>query len=274
MKKSGELLKVKIKTCDEEFLEEVKRDFDTKYIDLYRNLDKKGIQELFNNDFVYDTSLEFDYQELSNTLPNSEIYIYNIKRFYEPLRSLTNVQATREELWFTMINTIYLDYLLDYLKTVVNYKDFDQKIKNAIFYNGSNIRAQLIQRISRYWWMGYRTYDEKNKQNPYWLMEFFFENDGSGKSIGFFSSKLTNNKEIALGIIEGIYLSRDKVINRKETYATVNKYFNAMGGVRILDIMTREEVKKETIEYINYIVENLELIPVKDRKRIIKKLAA
>ena len=70
---------MKIKTCDEEFLEEVKRDFDTKYIDLYRNLDKKGIQELFNNDFVYDTSLEFDYQELSNTLPNSEIYIYNIK---------------------------------------------------------------------------------------------------------------------------------------------------------------------------------------------------
>ena len=69
---------MKIKTCDEEFLEEVKRDFDTKYIDLYRNLDKKGIQELFNNDFVYDTSLEFDYQELSNTLPNSE----NIKRFY------------------------------------------------------------------------------------------------------------------------------------------------------------------------------------------------
>ena len=82
---------MKIKTCDEEFLEEVKRDFDTKYIGLYRNLDKKGIQELFNNDFVYDTSLEFDYQELSNTLPNSE----NIKRFYEPLRSLTNVQATR-----------------------------------------------------------------------------------------------------------------------------------------------------------------------------------
>ena len=68
---------MKIKTCDEEFLEEVKRDFDTKYIDLYRNLDKKGIQELFNNDFVYDTSLEFDYQELSNTLPNSEIYIYH-----------------------------------------------------------------------------------------------------------------------------------------------------------------------------------------------------
>ena len=79
----------------------------------------------------------------------------------------------------------------------------------------------------------------------------------------------TNNVKF-FGIIEGIYLSRDKVINRKETYATVNKYFNAMGGVRILDIMTREEVKKETIEYINYIVENPELIPVKDRKRIIK----
>ena len=31
---------MKIKTCDEVFLEEVKRNFDIEYIDLYRNLDK------------------------------------------------------------------------------------------------------------------------------------------------------------------------------------------------------------------------------------------
>ena len=50
----------------------------------------------------------------------------------------------------------------------------------------------------------------------------------------------------------------------------MNKYFNAMGGVRILDIMTREEIKEETMKHIDYIVENPELLSVEDRKRVIR----
>lgn len=56
------------------------------------------------------------------------------------MKFLTPAQASREEFWFTMINTVYLDYLLDYLKTVSDRKDFDQKIKNSIF-----IIAQLLR---------------------------------------------------------------------------------------------------------------------------------
>ena len=44
-----------------------------------------------------------------------------------------------------------------------------------------------------------------------------------------------------------------------------------MGGVRILDIMSRAEIKHETLKYIDYIVANPELTPAKDRKRIFKK---
>ena len=43
-----------------------------------------------------------------------------------------------------------------------------------------------------------------------------------------------------------------------------------MGGVRIIDIMTREEIKKETMKYIDYIVENPELLSLEERKGIIK----
>lgn len=102
------------------------------------------------------------------------------------------------------------------------------------------------------------------------MTEYFFEYDGSSKIISFFSSNLTNNKDIALGIIEGIKNKDDKIINNRWTYLTMNKYFNAMGGVRIIDIMTREEIKKETTKYIDSIIENPELLSVEDRKRIIK----
>lgn len=157
-------LKIKAKTCDENFLEEIKRNFDTKYIDLYRNFDKKGIQELFNDELVYDIEHEFEYLELFDPKSFSDLFTNNIKKTYESLKFLTPVQASREEFWFTMINTIYLDYLLSYLKTVSNRKDFDQKIKNSIFYNTSITKAQTMQRISRYWWLGYKTYDEKTFQ--------------------------------------------------------------------------------------------------------------
>lgn len=259
-------MKIRAKTCDENFLEEIKRNFDTKYIDLYRNFDKKGIQKLFDNELVYDIEHEFEYLELFDPKSFSDLFINNTKNTYEALKFLTPAQASREEFWFTMINTVYLDYL----KTVSNSKNFNEKIKNSIFYNSSNIRAQVIQRISRYWWLGYKTYDEKNTSNPYWLTEYFFEYDGSSKIISFFSSNLTNNKDIALGIIEGIKNRDDKVINNRWTYLTMNKYFNAMGGVRILDIMTREEIKEETMKHIDYIVENPELLSVEDRKRVIK----
>ena len=126
-------MKIKAKTCDENFLEEIKRNFDTKYIDLYRNFDKKGIQELFNDELVYDIEHEFEYLELFDPKSFSDLFTNNIKKTYESLKFLTPVQASREEFWFTMINTIYLDYLLSYLKTVSNRKDFDQKIKNSIF---------------------------------------------------------------------------------------------------------------------------------------------
>ncbi|WP_192944085.1 hypothetical protein [Ligilactobacillus agilis] len=51
----------------------------------------------------------------------------------------------------------------------------------------------------------------------------------------------------------------------------VNKHLNAMGGVRILDIMLRAEIKQETLKYIDYIMANPKLIPIKNHKRIFKK---
>lgn len=87
-------LKIKAKTCDENFLEEIKRNFDTKYINLYRNFDKKGIQELFNNELVYDIEHEFEYLELFDPKFFRDLFTNNIKKTYESLKFLTPVQAS------------------------------------------------------------------------------------------------------------------------------------------------------------------------------------
>lgn len=173
-------------------------------------------------------------------------------------------------MWFTMLNTVYLDYLLASLKQVANHQNFDQHIKNYLFFYGSTIRAQLTQRLSKYWWVGKRLYDEQNADtDPYWLIRFFCELDLSGKAISFFASKLTNNQDIALGIVEGIYARRDRVKNVKETYSYINKHFNMIGGVKVLDIMTRAQVKQETMDFIDYFTANPHTLPAKNRQIII-----
>lgn len=93
------------------------------------------------------------------------------------LKGLTRTQATKEELWFTLINTVFIDYLMDYIRTIKGDKNVAQKIKNAIFFNHGNVRSLVVQHLAKYWWIGFRTYDEFNSSNPYWLTDFFTELD-------------------------------------------------------------------------------------------------
>ncbi|MGJ3951477.1 DUF6339 family protein, partial [Limosilactobacillus mucosae] len=94
-------MKTKLRTCTNEFLEAFKRDFDEKYLDLYRNLDRAAIQKLFENDEIYEINHEFEYQLLK---PGDEVH--NMIAVYSALNWLTPVQATQEEMWFTMLNTV------------------------------------------------------------------------------------------------------------------------------------------------------------------------
>ncbi len=70
--------------------------------------------------------------------------------------------------------------------------------------------------------------------------------------ISFFSSVMTNNKNIRLGIISGIkkLYDADLIPYHREQFRTSIMYFNLMGGVRILEILSFEEVEEITIELL------------------------
>jgi hypothetical protein len=59
------------------------------------------------------------------------------------------------------------------------------------------------------------------------------------------------------------------VSNTHKTYSFVNKHFNFIGGVRILDMMTREQVKEETLRLIDDLVSGFIDIPLQKKKDII-----
>ncbi|WP_232089841.1 DUF6339 family protein [Aerococcus urinaeequi] len=105
--------------------------------------------------------------------------------------------------------------------------------------------------FSRLWWLGYYIRDD-SRENPYELMEFFGKTDLSGKMITFFSSVMTNNKNIRLRIISGIkkLYDADLIPYQRKQFLTSTMYFNLMGGVRILDMLSFEEVEEITVELL------------------------
>lgn len=264
----------KIKYCSEDFLTYYKANFEVEYLPLYLNGDKDKLAAIFDDDVVITGDLEFEWVPLF-TPDDFEIptkYIKeNSKSVFSMLKGLTRSQATKEELWFTMIHVYYLDYLLKYSATIKDNRKVAQLIKNIIFFNYGNIRSLVVNHLAKYWWIGKRTFDINNQDNPYWLTDFYASIDPTGKSIAFFASKFTNNPNFSLGIIEGIKIACEagKVKNKKETYSFINEHFNFVGGVRVLDIMTREQVKAETLSVIDDLVADKLAIAADKRNKII-----
>lgn len=248
-----------IKYCSDDFLVYYKAKFEEDYLQWYLDDDRDKIRELFNHEVVMEGDLKFGYQPLyqPQEFENGSRYIQeNTKLVYTMLQGLTQTQATKEELWFTLMHTVFLDYMMDYVQTFKHHQDVANRVRNMIFFNHGNVRSLVIQHLAKYWWLGYRTYDALHIENPFWLTDFFTSQDPTGKAVAFFSSKFTNNSNFALGIVEGIKIACDSfdMRNRKDIYAFVNEHFNFIGGVRILDVMKREEVKDETLRVIERLV--------------------
>lgn len=242
-----------IKYCTDDFLEEYKTNFD-RYFDLYKNKDKKALDKIFENpENIKESNIEFKYKPLVLTGESENPDRDNIKIIFEALAHLDVKHAMQEKLWVAMYNTYYQKHIFDYIDQTKHYKTFDSRLRSSlIFYRGKK-RSQIIHNLSRMWWLGYYLYDDENIQNPYWLLDFYTSTgDIIGRSTMFFSSNLTNNKDLRLGIVEGIkeLTEAEEIVFDRYHYINTNRYLNLIGSVKILDLMDREEAKELTKEYI------------------------
>lgn len=257
------MTKLRAKTCTPQFLQTFKEKFDSEYYQLYKERDCQAIEKLFQSPAVFESNrVFFDYTPLI-VKGNENFGVRNAKNIYTMLKNLTLTQASKEEFWFTMLNTYYLDYVFESMEA----NDKPEFLKNMMFMGTT--RAFFSQRLARSWWIGYRTYDENHQSNPWWLLDFMGASDIHGKAYSLFSSTFTNNKKIGLGIIEGVMLSQEHYKNVLYTYAYVDKYFNALGGVKILDVLTREQVRDMTVKLLADVWAGEYPINAKDREHIL-----
>lgn len=241
-----------IKYVTDEFLKEFKNEFLVNYAHLYKSNDMDMLKSVFSNsNHLIETSIEYKYEplEVEPKEYDADIVRRNIRRIWQSLNVLTPVQAEMEKIWVALAHTDYLDYQMGIFNSQItnpdNKKREESSLKSrTIFVNGAK-RSLAIHNLSILWWLAYYFRDDQNIENPYHLIDFFVSTPYRGNAVALLSSNIISNKEIALGILEAvkILIEEEGMVVNRFPYSEAGKILNEVGGVRILDTLTREEVK-------------------------------
>lgn len=240
-----------IKYVTDEFLKEFKNEFLVKYAYLYKSNEMDKLKSVFSDpNHVIETHIEYEYEplEVEPKEYDADIVRRNIRRVWDSLKVLTPVQAEMEKIWVALAHTDYIDYQMGIFNSQIanpnNKKREESSLKSrTIFVNGAK-RSLAIHNLAILWWLAYYFRDDQNIEAPYHLIDFFVSTPYRGNAVALLSSNIISNKEIALGILEAVkvLIEEGMVVNRYP-YSEAGKILNEVGGVRILDTLTREEVK-------------------------------
>ena len=241
-----------IKYVTDEFLKEFKNEFLVKYAHLYKSNEMDKLKAIFSDpNHVIETSIEYEYEplEVEPKEYDADIVRRNIRRVWESLKVLTPVQAEMEKIWVALAHTDYLDYQIGIFNSQIanpdNKKREESSLKSrTIFVNGAK-RSLAIHNLAILWWLAYYFRDDQNIEAPYHLIDFFVSTPYRGNAVALLSSNIISNKEIALEILEAVkvLIEEEGMVVNRFPYSEAGKILNEVGGVRILDTLTRKEVK-------------------------------
>jgi hypothetical protein len=234
----------KLVYVSDEFLDEFDTNFKSNYLPLYLEGDKEKITEIFSDpENVIESSIDFNYTDLVLESKDPNANKKNMKIIWESLKHLSISEASNEKLWIALENTCYLDYHLDQLKLITGSNREKSVISRTIFNNGKK-RSLIINSIASLWWIAYYTINPE-AEDPFYLTDRFMEGTYRGNAIAYFSSNLVSNKNIVLGTLEAIYelIDEGKMIENRYSYSSANKLLNLTGGVVILDLLSKDEIK-------------------------------
>ena len=198
-----------------------------------------------------DFNLTFDHER---SLGN--IDVDNAITLYSAMKALTDAEATEERLWVGMSHCDFWDFLKNrWHNNDINTLN-EANIRARYFFGHGKTRSLIVNSLSKLWWLGRLTYDEKRK-DPFELTKYF-KTDFPSKTLFIFSHNYTNNKEITKGIISALKKLEDaeyqiKSETNRAVFREVIKYLNVLSGTYILDYFSSEEIEEKIIRHMETI---------------------
>lgn len=182
----------------------------------------------------------------------------NIEILYEALNNLNPANALDERLWAGMLFGQFWKYV-KYRRAEAFKSGDEREILNSFLFLRGTKRSCFINCLSRLWWAGYLLYDNKNSYH-YKAIDLITESAFSSNIMLLSSSNFMANKSLALGVMDCISSRKEKgeKIGRYH-FVEANKYLNCLGGITLLDTMTREEVQSIVNERLNKVYGNIRI---------------
>ena len=227
---------------DQAAIDDIKMNFST-YKNHFSDETNEWFLEKFNeNGWIKESKIqckdfELNYDENFNVSDRK-----NIEILYEALKELNPANALDERLWAGMLFSQFWKYV-KYRRAAALKSGNDRKILNSFLFLRGTKRSCFINCLSRLWWAGYLLYDNKNLYH-YKAIDLITESAFPSNVILLSSSNFMSNKSLALGVMDCISFRKEKgeKIGRYH-FVEANRYLNCLGGVILLDTMTREEVQ-------------------------------
>lgn len=183
----------------------------------------------------------------------------NIKSIYTTLKNLPLALAAKPEFWGILAHKYFFQYILKRSEVAKNNKQWTRKDILRDFYCASDKetpkRCIAMNPIARLWWAGRFSYDSENAQNPFALAHVFTAgNEFNSLILLLCSSVQIGNDSVIKGLLDAIcewekkqgYELGTRPI-RALAIENGTKYLNNIGALRMVDSLTREEIKKQLL---------------------------
>lgn len=183
------------------------------------------------------SDMKFDYNEDYAISDNK-----NVSIVYETLRHLTTSAACDERVWAGLLFYHCWDFV-QYRRASELRSSNQRDILNSFFFLRGTKRSCFMNCLSRLWWTGYLFYDKDKDEDHYEAVDLICEHAYASNIMLISSNNFVSNKDILLGITDCLLMRKKKgdVIGRYH-YVESNRYLNCIGGISLLDTLSRKEV--------------------------------
>lgn len=214
-----------------------------------------------SNDWINETSGHDIFRKTGEEMPETDLDMSadkpdqtdfeNVKRVYGGLRRLSDSKASDERIWSALALGPFYNYVqYRWLSRKDADKISDGTIKEKFFKSGGGRRSLLRNAISRLWWIGRLTYDEKRK-DPWELTEFICRH--SDYIFHILERNTSNNPQIVREFVSALKDGEQMGLKvNTDMVGELSKYLQILGGVSVLDLLPegviREKILKKLIE--------------------------
>lgn len=177
----------------------------------------------------------------------------NTKIIYAAFKHLSPLQASDERLWTYLSHVTFWHYMRRRW-AVEQYESktetLSDNIRTRYLFMSDHPRALVRNGISRLWWYGFTSYDEK-RSDPFELTGVLLKNLDVAQSI--LERALSRNRTVAHAILAALLereQSGEPYYNREGVRDLV-KYVRYVGGVTIIDALSFEQVNQLVVSKLN-----------------------